>query len=153
MSNKDKSLTLEFKGEIYDKNTFVPISEKSPHVIAAFLNEVIKANASGNKNTILKLWSEKDRKVIEPKMSKRSIQHSMSLFKNMQSSSLMGYIEYGDYIICYVYHDINSGQGETYLKEYPLKSTPTGYALTNELSSDVFFSQISYKLGKHIWPR
>ena len=153
MSSNDKSLTLEFKGEIYDNKTLLPISDKSTHAVAAFLNVVIKANASGDKSAILNLWTEKDKKVMEPAMSKRAIEHSASLFKNMKSSSLMGYIEYGDYIICYVYHDINNGQGETYLKEYPLKSTPNGYAMTNELSSDTFFSQISYKLGKHIWPR
>ena len=153
MSSDDKSLTLEFKGEIYDNKTLLPISAKSTHPVAAFLNDVIKANASGDKSTILKLWTEKDKKAMVPAMSKKALEHSMSLFKNMKSSSLMGYIEYGNYIICYVYHDINNGQGETYLKEYPLKLTSNGYAMTNDLSSDTFFSQISYKLGKHIWPR
>lgn len=154
MSKGDKSIVLEFKGEIYDKTTSINISEESTHAIAAFINKVIVSNASGDKKKILALWSDNHKKEIDSAMSDpKTIKRNAALFRNMKSSRLMGYIEYGDYIICYVYHDINNGQGETYLKEYPFISTAKGYVLTNDLSSDIFFSQISYKFAEHVWPR
>ena len=154
MSKGDKSIVLEFSGEVYNKTTSINISDESTHAIATFINKLIVSNASGDKNKILNLWSDNYKKEIDLVMSDpKRIERNAALFRNMKSSKLMGYIEYGEYIICYVYHDINNGQGEVYLKEYPIKLTSKGYVLTNDLSKDIFFSQISYNLAQHIWQR
>lgn len=151
MSKGEKSISVEFSGQIYKPGDHIEITETSNKDIAAFLAKVISSNATGDKQKILSLWSEKHKKSIDSAISNpKVLERNTSLFKNMKSSRLLGYIEYGNYIICYVHHHLN-GQDKPYLKEYPLESKGDDLKLTNDLSNDFFFSQISYKLAEHIW--
>lgn len=151
MSTKGKSVTLEFNGAIYNKVDAIEVSEKSSNEISRFIQEIIKANASKNKDSILRLWVDKDRSVIDKSMSTEGIlERNASLFRNIKNSKLMGYIEYGKYTICYVMHDVQ-GMASPYLKTYPLIAHNSSYLMTNDLSNDFLFANISSQLGKYLW--
>jgi len=151
LSKGEKSISFDFSGEIYKSGNFIEITEKSNNEIASFIAKVISSNASGEKQKILSLWSDRHKDTIDSAMSNpKALKLNTALFNNMKASKLLGYIEYGDYIICYVHHDLN-GKDEPYLKEYPLETKGGALRLTNDLSGDIFFSQISRTLAKYIW--
>jgi len=61
----------------------------------------------------------------------------------------MAVVLYGDYILCYVDHDLK-GVG-SYIKVYPMiKKKGNRIYLSNDLSKDYFFSTLSDQLGKYI---
>ena len=79
-----------------------------------------------------------------------ALERDASFFRNVKSSKLMGYIEYGGFIICYVEHVVN-GMSKPYLKLYPLAVKGDNIFQTNQLSNDFLFSKIGYELGNYIW--
>ncbi|KJG36573.1 hypothetical protein UA32_16355 [Photobacterium angustum] len=151
LNNGDKAIYLSFRGEIYTHEIAELIHITSTNTINAFIAKVIDANINKEPSKILALWDPSERDTMSVAINKPSaLARNASLYKNIQNSKLLGYVEYGDYVICYIEYLIN-GMPEPYMKLYPLKIKGDLIFQTNKLSSDIFFSKFSYELGKYIW--
>lgn len=151
LNNGEKAISLNFRGEISPRETAEHINITSTNTINAFIAKVIEANINKEPSTILALWNPSERDIISTAINKPSaLARNASLYKNIQNSKLLGYVEYGDYVICYIEHLVN-GMPEPYMKLYPLKIKDNLIFQTNKLSSDIFFSKFSYELGQYIW--
>jgi len=151
MSNGSKVVNLSFEGEVFTHENAEAIKLSSENPINSFVARVIAANISKQPNKILSLWAHSERDILSQAINKPSaLERNASLYKNIQRSKLLGYIEYGDYVICYIEHLVN-GMPQPYLKLYPLIVKGQDIFQTNQLSSDFFFSKVSYELGNYIW--
>lgn len=149
---KGSIVSFDFDGLILKKEDAIDISNESNNPLIQFLYNVISTNKTGDKKQIISLWKVEERGRIEAMVNQpEMLSHTMSLFKNMKHSKLLGYIEYGDYIVCFVEHDLQ-GVG-AYRKIYPLTRERGQYVQTNGLSSDFLFSQVFYGLGEYLWPK
>jgi len=153
MGTPEKPVVIEFYGAIYGSAKAVEVSASSNSGIARFINRVINANASKDKQAMLAMWSDRDKSDIDQLVSRPDLlEKNSALFRNIRSSKLVGYMEYGKYVICYVKHDIQ-GMPKPYLKTYPLVLKGEDYLLTNDLSDDFVFSKLSYNLGEYLWSK
>ena len=147
-----KPISLVFDGLILDKSKSIEITKNHKDPLIVFLNKIVEKNKLGNKKGIVSLWNFDERKKIMEMMSKpRVFEHNTSLFKNIKSSNLLGYIEYNNHVICFLEHELQ-GVG-AYRKIYPLKYDKGNYYQTNSLAKDFLFSKVFYDLGMHIWPK
>ena len=145
-------ISFDFDGLILKKEAAIDISHESNDSLIQFLYKVISINKTGDKKQIISLWKAEERGRIEVMVNQpEMLNHNTSLFKNMKHSKLLGYIEYGDYIVCFVEHDLQ-GVG-AYRKIYPLTRERGQYVQTNGLSNDFLFSQVFYGLGEYLWAK
>jgi len=148
-------MTFTFTGAIYDeKYTFDYIKEKIDSAQATALESVMyeneRVNKEADKEGILKSWVEKERPRIKELMEDPELfRKNQAFYRNIKSSKLVAAVLHGDYVLCYVNHDL-VGAGE-YVKVYPLVMTKNNQLLmTNDLADDYFFSVMSDHLGKYI---
>lgn len=148
-------VSFHFNGEIYDeKYTYeyikdrIAASKATP--VEVTLYEFYEAFLNDDKDKILDLWQPKYRGSIKVMLDNPSdYQKNKAMFDNVMSSKLISVIEYGDYYICYVTHVLR-GSGP-FVKIYPmLKNIGGRPVMTNDLSSDLFFSSMSYQIATYI---
>ncbi len=143
-------INFDFDGLILKKEDAIDISSESNDPLIAFLYNLISTNKAGDKKQIISLWQMEEQSRVEAMINQpEMLSRNTSLFKNIKHSKLLGYIEYGDYIVCFIEHDLQ-GVGE-YRKIYPLTRERGQYVQTNGLSSDFLFSQVFYGLGEYLW--
>lgn len=152
LSSEKNSVSLSFNGAIFDSDNAPLISESSSNEINVFIYKIIQANKNKSPEEILKLWQPEDKNEIKSLMSNaKYLERNSAFFRNIKNSRLMGYIEYGDFIICYIEHDVK-GMSSLYLKSYSIIIDNNKLFQTNKLSNSFIFANIGYELGKFIWP-
>jgi len=139
---------LVFNGSLYeDKRTFHELlKDKAPLTdLQKFLMKVIEINTSGGKNQILSLWAPKERADIKKYVDNAQFfKKNTAFYRNVISSRLVAYIDFGNYSICYIEHNVK-GIGK-YVKMYPVVHIKKQLYLSNGLSGDFFYNNIAAQL-------
>jgi hypothetical protein len=152
LSTKSRPVTLNFFGTIYNNENAKVISKSSNDPIIKTLYKMIIFNKTKNLESILSLWNKSERDSTKNLLANIGhLDRNAAFFRNVLSSNLMGYIEYGEFVISYVEY-IVKGMPKPYLKAIPLIRMNKKMFLTNRLSKDSLFSILDYELGKLLWP-
>ncbi|TFW26272.1 hypothetical protein E4L96_04525 [Massilia arenosa] len=101
------------------------------------LRALIEANASGDVNKILDLWTLKERPEIQRRADPESVSKNASYYRKVEKTELFTAAMYGDYRLLVVRH---SGQAMSpHFRVYPYIVRNGDYQMTNDLSDDPFY--------------
>lgn len=145
-------ITIKFYGKLYkDKSSFAKL--KSDGVALGeeekFVIKIIDINTRGDKRELLSLWRPQERAALEPKINDPELYgKNVSLYKNVLSSRFVAMMQYGDYILCFVEHDLR-GAG-SYIKMYPIVRDNNKLYMTNKLAGDFFYENFAFQLGEYL---
>ncbi len=102
---------------------------------------VFSANRSADAKWIESTFVESDRASVAEMMSDNKILKKNSwIYSNIKSDYITQLIEYGDYIILLIEHE--NKDGRRWPIDVVFKSTKDGWLVTNELSSDLFYTYV-----------
>lgn len=149
----ERTIKMSFKGHVYsekDKKLFKklmdPSSDFDLNEVEKKAIEIVKVNQLGDKDRIMKQWNPPERDKIKKMVDDQvTFQKNLSFYKNIRSTTFVAIMQYGDYFLCFLEHDVQ-GIG-SYIKIYPLLKGKDGQIyLSNLLMNDFFFDKIAFSL-------
>ncbi|WP_139181407.1 hypothetical protein [Thiohalomonas denitrificans] len=148
----EKPVILSFQGKLYQRNaTFERLQKRGaePTREEMFVINLVETNRSGTEEQILSLWKPSERSAMRKQVSNpRMFNRNRSLYKNIKTSSFVAMVNYGDFVLSYVEHELR-GAGP-YLKMYPLFVSGKDVYLSNALMGDFFYEKIASQLGDYL---
>ncbi len=106
---------------------------------------IFAANRSGDIDWMLATFAPSERQEMRAQMTAEAVEKNRLFMRTVVRELIRERIEYGPYVILITQSELPSG--EKWGSPNPMIETPEGWALTNTLASDPFFSQVVWTLA------
>jgi hypothetical protein len=140
------SATFSYIGKNYNgAGQTLPLEQKKKETMDAeegFMADIVRRNATGDRQKILELWHASERHAVEAAMdSSSALERNTSFFRNIEGTRLLVVMRYDAYYLFVVEHQVK-GIG-TYMKLYPATFASGSYLMTNALTGDFFYEKLA----------
>lgn len=149
-SKSGPSVKFVFDGKLYSPPKKIDGTGNFDSNAEEALVSFLTANKMGDKNAFISSYSVKDRARMEEFTESELWSSNVAAFNAETSGEILGFIEYGEYIIFVVSSTYSNFEGYSEML-YPLiKESDGEYYVTQNLEQDSFITNYGYQLANHM---